>query len=82
MKGLHDGWGKRVKQARENVGLSQRRLADLCDIDPATVSRIERGLIAPRDSLKWTIAGALGKTLEDLFPYPGVVPPFPERVAS
>lgn len=82
MKGLHDGWGKRVKRTREERGISQRKLADLCDIDPSTVSRLERGTLAPRDDLKWRVAGALGVTVEELFPYPGVVPPFPAEVAS
>lgn len=82
MNGLHDGWGKRVKRSREDLGISQRRLADLCQVDPSSISRIERGVLAPRDDLKWKLAGALGVTVEDLFPYPGVVPPFPQQVAS
>ena len=77
LQAVHDGWGERVKGAREAHGLSQRFLAQLCGVDASTVCRIERGVLVPRDRQKWKIAGALGVTVEELFPYPSVVPPAP-----
>ena len=44
----------------------------------STISRIESGA-CPRDEVKWRLAGALGVTVEALFPYPAIKPPFPRR---
>lgn len=82
MEELHRSWGRRVEGRRKELGFSQDALADLCGIGQATISRIERGKQCPSDDLKWLIAGALKSTMEQLFPYPAVVPPFPEAKAS
>lgn len=68
-------WGRRVRARRGSI--SQERLAELAGTDQSTISRIERGLVRPSDDLKWKIAGALSTTVEELFPYPAIVPPFP-----
>ena len=39
--------GARVRQLREERGLSLRGLAELCGISPNTVSLIERGASSP-----------------------------------
>lgn len=78
---LHQSWGRRVQKRREALGLSQERLAALCGMRQSTISRIEAGS-CPRDSTKWVLAGALQSTVEELFPYPAVRPPFPAQVAS
>lgn len=73
-------WGKRVRERRGPI--TQGRLAELADVDQSTISRLERGeLRRVSDDLKWRIAGALGCTVSDLFPWPAVRPPFPVEVA-
>lgn len=64
-------WGKRVKERRDLLGLSQRDLAGLV-VPPttqATIYKIENGKITPRDHLKQQIAAALRTTTSDLFPW-------------
>lgn len=79
---MHRDWGRRVAQARADLKLSQRRLAEIIDVDQSTISRLERGVLVPSDDLKWKIAGALGKRVDELFIYPAVRPPFPEAVGQ
>ena len=35
--------GTHLKQARENAGLSIRKLAEVLEVEPSTISRIENG---------------------------------------
>lgn len=82
MNDLHRSWGKRVRDRRAALGFSQDRLAELIEATQASVSRIERGDQRPSDDLKWRLAGALGCTIDDLFPNPAIKPPFPQEIAS
>lgn len=75
---LHRDWGRMLKECREARGYSQVRLAELTGLNHSTISRIEAGRWGADDADKWLIAGALGVTLRELFPYPAVKPPFPE----
>jgi transcriptional regulator with XRE-family HTH domain len=43
--------GKRIIATRRRLGLSQKRLAGLLDIDPGTLSRWERGKNSPSKNL-------------------------------
>lgn len=72
-------WGNRLRARRGSM--TQETLARLAGLDQSTISRLERGLVAPSDELKWKLAGALGVTVEALFPYPNVIPPFPAEAA-
>ena len=59
----------RMRTEREAQGLSVRQLARFADTTAATISRIERGLIAdPRPALQVRIAHALRVPLDRLFP--------------
>lgn len=78
MEGVHEGWGAKVRKRRESIRMSQDDLAIAADISQATLSRIELGLQVPSDNVKWRLCGVLGCTLDDLFPWPAVVPPVPE----
>lgn len=74
-------WGHKVRKRRGDI--TQEQLALICRVDQSTISRLEKGkLRSVSDELKWKIAGGLGCTVEDLFPYPAVRPPFPQQVAS
>jgi transcriptional regulator with XRE-family HTH domain len=68
-------WGRRVRAARGP--LSQERLAAIVGYDQRTISKIENGKTNPSIRLKWLIAGALGRTIDELFPNPSIRPPFP-----
>lgn len=59
--------------------MSQARLAELARTTQASISRIESGTNPPGDDLKWRLAGALGDSVEHMFPYPAVRPPFREE---
>jgi len=79
MTEVHSSWGKRVKARRLAMRMTQQELADYCGLRQSTVSRVEAGR-CPRDAVKWLLAGALGQTVEELFPFPAVRPPFPGSV--
>lgn len=57
----------RVKALREAKGITQRRLAELVKVTPATISRLESGKIADlKSSALIGIADALGVSLDYL----------------
>ncbi len=74
-------WGRRIRRHRKSVGLSQARLAEVCGVAQGTISKIERGTLEPGFELQWKLAGALGRSMDELFSYPAVVPPFPGEAA-
>lgn len=76
---LHAEWGRRVKRYRN--ARSQEEVAVAVGVDQATISRLERGVLAPGDALKFRLAGYFGARVDELFPYPAEVPPLPEEVA-
>mgnify|MGYP000877830116 CR=1 FL=1 len=60
-------YGKRIKELREQAGLSQTRLAQIAGVTPQAISMIESG---ERNIITKTadkIAAALGVTLNKLF---------------
>ena len=59
-------YGKRIKELREQAGLSQTRLAQIAGVTPQAISMIESGErnIVTKTANK--IAGALGVTLNKL----------------
>lgn len=74
-------WGNRLKARRGSI--SQAKLGELAGVDQSTISRIEKGRLKNvGDDIKWKLAGALGCTVGDLFPYPNVRPPFPAEAAA
>jgi len=60
-------YGKRIKELREQAGLSQTKLAEIAGVTPQAISMIESGErnIVTKTANK--IAGALGVRLIDLF---------------
>lgn len=66
----HRAWGKRVRQARRDAGLTQEQLAARVEVEQNTVSRIETGTTAPSDDLKLKICIALNRDVDDLFGWP------------
>jgi DNA-binding XRE family transcriptional regulator len=57
----------KVKELREQRGYTVSEFARQLNVDRATVYRIEKGQINPRDSLKKKIAMLLGSTVGHIF---------------
>jgi transcriptional regulator with XRE-family HTH domain len=67
---LREHWGKRIRAARQQRGLSLNRLARLLEIDAGNLSRIERGRQRMTDERRVLIARGLGTTVDELFDHP------------
>lgn len=52
--------GKRIRQARKNIGISQQSLAECSKLEPSTISHIERGATKLSLPTLVKIANALG----------------------
>lgn len=63
-------WGEGIRKARTELGLSIVELAARVGIDPAHLSRGERGLAGIGDDYRMAIARELGRSVPELFPYP------------
>lgn len=59
--------GDRIRQLRENHGISQEELADRCGIHRTHLSKIERGKISPAVVTLSRIAGALKIKMSSFF---------------
>lgn len=82
MQDLRYAWGEEVAKARVAAGLTQKALAQLCDVHPSTILRVETGGLNPNDELKWKIAGALGERMDVLWAWPRIVPPKPAEAVA
>ena len=63
---LKKDFGRVLLNARKNAGLSQEKLANMCDLERAYISRMERGLLQPTITTVFKIAKALNTTATDL----------------
>lgn len=61
--------GKRIKELRKAKGLTQENLAELIDVEPVTISRIERGVRFPQKENLELIAEKLDVKIKDLFDF-------------
>lgn len=57
----------RVKQFREEIGISQTELGKLCGVSRQTVSSIERGEYHPSIVVALKIAEVFNKSVEEVF---------------
>jgi transcriptional regulator with XRE-family HTH domain len=62
--------GENIAARRRKLGISQARLAELLDIGKDAVSRMEKGMIAPKMGRLRDIAGELECSVADLFREP------------
>jgi quercetin dioxygenase-like cupin family protein/DNA-binding XRE family transcriptional regulator len=62
--------GLRLRALRHQRGLSQRALADLCDLSANAISLIERGINSPSVSTLHQLSTALGVHITELFAAP------------
>ena len=59
--------GTRLREARQQRGLSLRALAELCELSPNTISLVERGVSSPSVSTLQRLATALGMPITSFF---------------
>jgi len=59
--------GARLRQAREDHGVSLRTLAQDIEVSPSLLSQIENGLARPSVGTLWAIVSALGVSLDRVF---------------
>lgn len=57
-----------IREAREDLGLTIKEVAEMVGVHYTTVSEWELGKIIPRQVRKSALASALGKSVEELFP--------------
>ena len=69
MAHLKSKFGQRVKELRKSKGLTQEQLAELINIEPPNVSKMESGLHFPQPEKIEKIANALGMDIKDLFDF-------------
>ncbi len=58
----------RIRERRQELGLSQSKLARLVGMAESTLSNIELGKWKPYPKAQKDIARTLGKSIEELFP--------------
>ena len=66
MAGLSHAIGKRIREARLALGLSQESIAQQCSLRAMTISRYENGRCIPGGVALVRLAQALGVTAEQL----------------
>jgi transcriptional regulator with XRE-family HTH domain len=59
--------GPRLRQLREQKGMSARRVADLAGLTPAYLSRLENGRVSPTVATLARLVAAMGETMATLF---------------
>ena len=59
----------KIKEHREKHSLSQRKLAELCNVSRQTINAIENNKYDPSLQLAFDIARNLGVVMEELFIY-------------
>jgi putative transcriptional regulator len=64
---MNERLGNRLKERRNELGLTQSELADLCLVSRKTINTVENGVFVPSTLLALKLASALGVTVEWLF---------------
>jgi transcriptional regulator with XRE-family HTH domain len=58
--------GSRIKNIRENKGITQQQISDICDFEKSTVSRIEAGRTNITIKTLYKLSQSLGVEMKDL----------------
>ena len=59
----------RIKELREENGITQQGLADIVDVTRQTILFLEKGKYNPSLRLAWKIAQVFGKPIEEVFSF-------------
>lgn len=79
MARLEESFGKRVRELRAGIGMTQPQLAEVIDMSVEWVRRIENGGASPSFDTITALAKALSVRPQDLFA--GASPPLTNRIA-
>lgn len=71
-------FGKRLKEVREYLEMTQDKLAEVCDKKAEYISQVERGIYDVRRSTEETLIGGLGIKEKDFYDYDNL-PPKPKK---
>lgn len=74
--------GLRLREAREDAGLSLRELARRLDLSASALSQIETGKSRPSVKTLYAIVSELGISLDELFANPSAPPTSPRSLAE
>ncbi len=69
MTSLKQKFGKRVREIRKSKGLTQEQIAELINIEPPNVSKMESGLHFPQPDKIEKLAKALDVNIQELFDF-------------
>lgn len=69
MSSLKIKFGKRLKELRKSKGITQEQIAEIVNIEPPNISKIECGMHFPQPEKIEKIANALGVEIKDLFDF-------------
>lgn len=64
---LIEAFGKRVRDLRQEKGLTMEKLAELCDVDYRAIARVENGEVNTSISMAAKVAEGLGVEVSRLF---------------
>ena len=73
MSSLKIKFGKRVRELRRSKKITQEQLAEIVNIEPPNISKIECGMHFPQPDKIEKIAIALGVDIKDLFDFEPLV---------
>ena len=59
--------GKRIKEIRESKNIKQNQLAEMINIEPTNLSKIEKGVHLPKIDTINRLTDALGCNIQELF---------------
>lgn len=59
----------RIKELREEHGITQQGLADIVDVTRQTILFLEKGKYNPSLRLAWKIAQVFNKTVDEVFSF-------------
>ena len=63
------GMKTRIRELREELGLTQEALAEKVDVTRQTILFMEKGKYNPSLRLAWRISAVLGRPIEDIFSF-------------
>ncbi len=69
MSSLKEKFGKRIKELRKAKGYTQEEIAELVNIEPPNISKIESGTHFPQPENLEKFAHSLNVSIKDLFDF-------------
>lgn len=57
----------RLREIRQQKGMTIKNLADACSVSPSLISQVERGKVTPTLTVFWRICNALDTHMQDFF---------------